>query len=117
MKVYLNHFIKHRCLPANQEQAIDQFMVDWFASDQVNNMSSNLEDERVNVDNPHFPDIARGQKHWHEARAHARTSIFQGARLSRLAAILWLLNIQAKHKASNYYVVRHFSILPWPLAT
>jgi hypothetical protein len=88
-------------LPANQEQAIDQFMVDWFASDEVNNMSSNPKDERVNVDNPHFPNTARGQKRWQEARAHARTPIFQGARLSRLAAILELLNIQAKHKASN----------------
>jgi hypothetical protein len=45
-------------LPANQEQAIDQFMIDWFASDEVNNMFGNPEDERVNVDNPHFPDTA-----------------------------------------------------------
>jgi hypothetical protein len=28
-------------LPANQEQAMDQFMVDLFASDHVNNMSGN----------------------------------------------------------------------------
>ncbi len=34
-------------------------------------------------------------------QAHAQTPIFQGARLSRLAAILGLLNIQVKHKASN----------------
>jgi hypothetical protein len=88
-------------LPANQEQAIDQFMVEWFASDEVNNMSGNPKNERVNVDNPHSPDTARGQKHWQEARAHARTPIFQGARLSHLAAILDLLNIQAKYKASN----------------
>jgi hypothetical protein len=64
-------------------------------------MSGNPKDEQVNVDNPHFADIAQGQKHWQEARAHARTPIFQGARLSRLAAILGLLNIQAKHKTSN----------------
>jgi hypothetical protein len=63
-------------LPANQEQAMDQFMVDWFASDQVNNMFGNPEDERANVDNLHFSNTAQGQKHWQEARAHARTPIF-----------------------------------------
>jgi hypothetical protein len=88
-------------LLANHDQAMDQFMVDWLTDDQVDDMSANPYHEPANVNNAHFPDTAQGQRHWQEAEAHARTPIFQGARLSRLAAILGLLNIQAKHKASN----------------
>ncbi len=76
-------------------------MVDWFGLDIVDDMSSNPHDEGANVDVPHHQHTAQGQRQWQEAEAHAQTPIFQGARLSRLAAILGLLNIQAKHKASN----------------
>jgi len=76
-------------------------MVDWFGLDIVDDMSGNPHDEGANVDVPHHQHTAQGQRRWQEAEAHARTPIFQGARLSRLAAILGLLNIQAKHKASN----------------
>ncbi|CAK9253772.1 unnamed protein product [Sphagnum jensenii] len=88
-------------LPANQEQAMDDFMVDWFGLDIVDDMSSNPHDEGANADDPHHQHTAQGQQQWQEAEAHVQTPIFQGARLSRLVAIVGLLNIQAKHKASN----------------
>ncbi|CAM6010506.1 unnamed protein product [Sphagnum balticum] len=53
------------------------------------------------TDDPRHQHTAQAQRQWQEAKAHAQTPIFQGARLSRLAAILGLLNIQTKHKASN----------------
>jgi hypothetical protein len=80
---------------------MDDFMVDWFGLDIVDDMSGNPHDEGANVDVPHHQHTAQGQRQWQEVEAHAQTPIFQGARLSRLAAILGLLNIQAKHKASN----------------
>ncbi len=76
-------------------------MVDWFGLDIVYDMSNNPHDEGANADVPHHAHTAQGQWQWQEAEAHARTPIFQGARLSRLTTILGLLNIQAKHKASN----------------
>ncbi len=88
-------------LPANQEQTMDDFMVDWFGLDIIDDMSGNPHDEGANVDDPRHQHTAQGQRQWQEAEAHAQTPIFQGARLSRLAAILGLLDIQAKHKASS----------------
>jgi hypothetical protein len=88
-------------MPANQEQAMDDFMVDWFGFDIVDDMSSNPHDEGPNADDPRHQHTAQGQRQWQEAEAHAQTHIFQGVRLSRLATILGLLNIQAKHKANN----------------
>jgi hypothetical protein len=88
-------------LPANQEQAMDDFMVDWFGLDRIDDMFGNRHDEGANVDDPRCQHTAHGQRQWQEAEAHAQTPIFQGARLSCLAAISGLLNIQAKHKASN----------------
>jgi len=88
-------------LPADQEQAMDDFMVDWFGLDIVDDMFGNPHDEGANTDDPRHQHTAQGQRQWQEAEAHAQTPIFQGARLSCLAAILGLLNIQAKHKASN----------------
>ncbi len=82
-------------------------MVDWFGLDIVDDMFGNPHDEGANADDPRHQHIAQGQRQWQEAEAHAQTPIFQGARLSRLAAILGLLNIQGK----QYYVVKHFSVL------
>jgi hypothetical protein len=50
MKVSLNQFKKHHCL--HQEQAMDDFMVDWFGLDIVDDMSGNPHDEGANADDP-----------------------------------------------------------------
>jgi Transposase family tnp2 len=41
------------------------------------------------------------QRQWQEAQGHARTRIYEGSRLSRLSAIMLLLNLQQRHGASN----------------
>jgi len=46
-------------LLANQEQTMDDFMVDWFGLDIVDDMSSNPHDEGVNVDVPHHQHTAQ----------------------------------------------------------
>jgi len=49
-------------LPANQEQAMDDFMVDWFGLDRVNDMFGNPHDEGTNANDPHRQHIAQGQR-------------------------------------------------------
>jgi hypothetical protein len=88
-------------LLANHDQAMDHFMVDWLADDQIDDMFANPYHEPANVNIAYFLDIAQGQWHWHEAKAYARTPIFYGARLSCLATILGLRNIQGKHQENN----------------
>jgi hypothetical protein len=39
-------------LPANQEQAMDDFMVDWFGLDKVDDMFGNPHDEGANANDP-----------------------------------------------------------------
>jgi hypothetical protein len=63
-------------LLANHDQAMDQFMVDSLADDKVDDMSANPYHEAGIVNNAHFLDTAQGQRHWHEAEAHAQTPIF-----------------------------------------
>ncbi len=60
-------------------------MVDWFGLDKVDDMFGNPHDERANADDPRRQHTAQGQWLWQEVEAHARTPIFQGARLSHLA--------------------------------
>ncbi len=45
-------------LPANQEQAMDDFMVDWFGLDIVDDISGNAHDEGANADVPHHQHTA-----------------------------------------------------------
>ncbi len=49
-------------LPANQEQAMDDFMVDWFGLDIVDDMSGNPHVEGANVDVPHHQHTTQGQQ-------------------------------------------------------
>jgi hypothetical protein len=63
-------------LLANHDQAMDQFMVDWLADDQIDDMSANPYHEPTNKNNAHCRDTAQGQRHWQEAKAHAQTPIF-----------------------------------------
>ncbi len=41
---------------------MDDFMVDWFELDRVDDMSSNPHDEGANVDDPRRQHIAQGQR-------------------------------------------------------
>jgi hypothetical protein len=58
-------------LAANQKQAMDDFMVDWFGLDIVDDMSGNPHDEGANVDDPRHQHTAQAQRQWQEAKAHA----------------------------------------------
>jgi hypothetical protein len=58
-------------LPANQEQVMDDFMVDWFGLDRVDGMFGNPHDERANADDPCHQHTTQGQWQWQEAKAHA----------------------------------------------
>ncbi len=49
-------------LPANQEQAMDDFMVAWFGLDIVHDMSSNPNGEGANADDPRHQHTAQGQR-------------------------------------------------------
>ncbi len=76
----VSQLVHEASLLANQEQAMDDFMVDWFGLDIVDDMSGNPHDEGANADVLHHQHIAQGQRQWQEAEAHVRTPIFQGAR-------------------------------------
>ena len=47
-------------LLANHDQAMDQFMVDWLAGDQIDDISANPYHEPANVNNAHCPNTAQG---------------------------------------------------------
>jgi hypothetical protein len=51
MKVSLNQFMKHHCLQT-KNKVMDDFMVDWFGLDRVDDMSGNPHDEGANADDP-----------------------------------------------------------------
>jgi hypothetical protein len=50
---------------------MDDFMVDWFGLDIVDDMSGNPHDEGANANVPHHQHTAQGQRQWQEAEAHA----------------------------------------------
>ncbi|CAN5966630.1 unnamed protein product [Sphagnum jensenii] len=66
-------------LPANQKQAMDDFMVDWFGLDIIDDMFGNPHDEGANADDPRHQHTAQAQRQWQEVKAHAQTPIFQDA--------------------------------------
>jgi hypothetical protein len=47
-------------LLAKHDQAMDQFMIDWLAGNQINDMSANPYHEPANVNNAYFPDTTQG---------------------------------------------------------
>jgi hypothetical protein len=49
-------------LPANQEQVMDDFMVDWFGLDKVDGVSGNPHDKGANADDPRRQHTAQGQR-------------------------------------------------------
>src|SRR5450759_4804684 len=95
----------------DQDSAMDDFMADWFGvhgEDEMFGLPLHGEESAYDPRPQHTPE---GQQQWKAVEGHARTPIFEGARLSRLAAILGLLNIQAKHKASNTMLSEIFEYL------
>lgn len=80
----------HQLMP-DQDRAMDNFMVDWHGAHEEDDMADVPPFEEARP--PHPQPTPQGQREWAEAEGHARTPIYKGARLSRLAAILGLLNI------------------------
>lgn len=72
----------------NDEAAMDDFMGQYFH-------------EEMEEDPPPESQRPSRQRAWKQATEHAKTRIFTGARVSRLSAILMLLNLQARYQASN----------------
>ncbi|CAM6094092.1 unnamed protein product [Calypogeia fissa] len=85
----------------DQDRAMDDFMVAWFGADNEDDVPGDNGEPQDIPNDPRPRHTPQGQQQWEEAKQQACTPIFEGARLSRLSAILGLLNIQAKHKGSN----------------
>ncbi|CAM6103802.1 unnamed protein product [Calypogeia fissa] len=77
----------------DQDAAIDNFMEDWFGDNVEDNVLGHSPDGGLSPNDPQPRHRPEGQQEWEEAQHHARTPIYEGARLSRLSAILGLLNI------------------------
>jgi hypothetical protein len=58
----VSQLVQEAPLPANQEQAMDDFMVDWFRLDIVYDMFGNPHDEGANVDDPRHQHTTQGQR-------------------------------------------------------
>ncbi len=93
----------------DQDRAMDEFMTDWFGANPDHGVNV-PENEGSDSHDPRPRHTPEGQHQWDEAEKHARTPIYEGARLSRLSAILGLLNLQAKHKASNALLSDMFAL-------
>jgi hypothetical protein len=104
MKVSLNQFMKHHCLQTKNKRWMTSWLTSLDLTELMICLATHMMKEpmqMIHVVNILPRDNGSGKRQRQEAEAHARTPIFQGARLSHLLAILGLLNIQAKHKASN----------------
>jgi hypothetical protein len=75
----------------DEEQAMDEVMTNYFPDDEMTYEGESLHPR------PGHP----RERLWKEAQQHAEARIFEGARLSRLLAILQILNLQSRYKASN----------------
>ena len=98
-------------LPENPEQAIamDAYINDWFEDVVPNREVEDSNGSSSDVDAP--PPTRRRQKMWEEAETHARTPIYDGARMTKLSSILALLNLQSRHNASNILLDEVFHLL------
>ncbi len=97
-------------LPANQEQAMDDFMVDWFGLDKVDDMFGNPHDEGANANDPHHQHIAQGQRQWQEAGTCSNT-YFSGCKVKPFSSHIGVVKHPSKTQGKQYFVVRHFSVL------
>lgn len=90
----------------DHDVAMDDFFADWFGD------GSHEEQEEIGEHpTPNPRETPDGQRQWKEAEGHARTPIYAGACTLRLAAILALLNLQTRHKASNALLSDIFALL------
>ena len=81
----------------DQDQAMDDFMDDWFHGNEEEERAARLEHRPAN------------ERAWKQAEEHARTPVYTGACLSKLFAILGLMNLQVKHQASNAFMTDLFA--------
>lgn len=85
----------------DEEAAMDEVMTNYFPIEELTHEGSSS--------TPH-----RGhprERLWEEAKTHAQARLFEGARLSRLSAILQILNLQTRHGASNIMLDDLFRVL------
>jgi hypothetical protein len=84
-----------------EEEAMDEVMTNYFLDD----------DLTFEVGQPQPRHGHPREKLWEEAQQHAQARIFPGSRLSRLSAILQILNLQTRYKASNIMLDDLFRVL------
>jgi hypothetical protein len=85
----------------DEEEAMDEIMTNYFPDEE---MTYEGESRHPQSGHPR-------ERLWKEAQQHAEARIFEGARLSRLSAILQILNLQARYKASNIMLDDLFRVL------
>lgn len=74
----------------NDQEAMDEFMETFFHDEVEDDLHALPPRQR-----------ATRKRAWTAAEEHAKERIYEGARVSRLSAILMLLNLQARYQASN----------------
>ena len=79
----------------DEERAQDEYMATFFGDEHFRD-----EDEGSHTA-PRPRHTNTRSRQWEEAEEHARTPIYHGSRVNQLSAILLLLNLQARHKATN----------------
>ncbi|CAM6082121.1 unnamed protein product [Calypogeia fissa] len=91
----------------DEERAMDDLMEQFYEGGEDDDIG-----EGDNVDEGAPPRRRSAhQRQWEEAQGHARTRIYEGSRLSRLSAIMLLLNLQQRHGASIVFLDDLFQLL------
>jgi hypothetical protein len=84
-----------------EREAMDEVMTNYFVEDDLT-----FEDDELQPRHGHSR-----ERLWEEAQQHAHARIFYGSRLSVLSAILEILNLQTRYKASNIMLDDLFRLL------
>jgi hypothetical protein len=89
---------------------MDDFMVDWFGLDIVDDMSGNPHDEGADADDPrhqHCPGtttMARGE-------GTCSNTCFSRCKVKLFSSHTGVVKHPSKTQGKQYYVVRHFPVL------
>ena len=75
----------------NEERAMDEVTLNYFEDHDMVNQGEHVQPRQGHP----------RKKLWEATKQHATTRLFEGAKLSRLSAILELLNLQAKFNVCN----------------
>jgi hypothetical protein len=97
-------------LPTNQKQVMDDFMVEWFGLDIVDDMFGNPHDEGANADDPRHQHTAQGQRQWQKAKTCSNT-YFSRCKVKLFSSHTGVVKHPSKTQGKQYYVVRHFLVL------